>query len=206
MRPGVEIGRDATVYCNDGPLGLVRQVVVDAAGGQVTDLIVECASGRELVIPSALIVHADGRTVTLGIGRADLLDNGAATAPYQPEEYEPLQPEPAGGEPAPADAPEAATAIAPPPAPPVPTTDPAELRPFERGILRIPLGGEQLLAERRAVVAREVVVRKTRHYETVQVEEMVRKERVEVRERARADGGGDRADPPEGRRDDETEG
>lgn len=193
MRAGVEIERDATVYCNDGPIGRVRQIVVDAAGERITDLIVERPEGGELVVPTAIVIHADGRTVTLGVPRARLLGDGAASFQFHREDFRPLDareappaPPAATGRPRAGDFPEgrvAAPAADTPgtPAAEVPvTTDPAEFGAFAPGVLRIPLRGEQLFAGRKAVVARELLVRKTKRQGTVELRETVRKERIEV--------------------------
>ena len=60
------------------------------------------------------------------------------------------------------------------------TTDPLAIEPFAEAVLRIPVRGEQLVAERRAVVAHELVVGKRLRHETVEVRGTVRKERVEA--------------------------
>jgi len=64
--------------------------------------------------------------------------------------------------------------------------DPAVLRPFEEGVLRVALRGEELVAEREAIVTGEVVVRKEQRRETVEVRGTVRKERITVVEREQA--------------------
>lgn len=204
MQAGVEIGRDATVYCNDGPIGKVRQVVVDSAGGGVTDLVIEREDGARLVVPAGAVIHADGGTVTLAMSRGQLLGEKAATLRYRPEDYFPFGGQRGGNdatrrEPGPSAPPPAGgqgrddDAASPAPAPPDPrprggaiTMDPTTLRPFEEGILRVPLRGEELVAEREAVVTGEVVVRKERRRETIEVRGTVRKERITVIERDRA--------------------
>ena len=197
MRPGVEIGRDSTVYCNDGPIGKVRQVVVDGAGGGVTDLVVEREDGERLVVPVGAVIHADGRTVTLAMARGQLLGQEAVTLRYRPDDYLPFAggragqaapgriPSPAAPSPA-EDVGRDAGAAPPDPRPQrvATTIDPAALRPFEEGILRMALQGEELVAEREAVVIGEVVIRKERRRETVEVRGIVRKERITVVERA----------------------
>jgi hypothetical protein len=200
MRPETDVQRDATVYCNDGPVGLVRQVVVDDRDGEVTDLVVERDDGERLVIPVSMVAHADGPSVTLALSRAELRDDLAARLRYRPEEFRPREPRRderarpiAGSPPARQEAtagPDADatrsvnTAAAEEPAPPAPrrleTTDPLAIEPFAEAVLRIPVRGEQLVAERRAVVARELVVSKRLRHETVEVRGTVRKERVEA--------------------------
>ncbi|MDP9371509.1 MAG: hypothetical protein M3Q65_03445, partial [Chloroflexota bacterium] len=92
MQAEIAIERDAIVYCNDGPAGVVRQVVVDAAGGAVSDLVVEREDGARLVIPVAAVSDADARTVTLALSRADLFGTQSAGWRYRPEEFSPLDP------------------------------------------------------------------------------------------------------------------
>lgn len=188
MRPQVEIERNATVYCNDGPAGVVRQVVVDGARGAVTDLIVERPDGERLVIPVTTVAHADGRTVTLALSRTKLFGSEAAGLRYQPEEFHPLGRGPGSGATrSPSPAPEhivPPSVVGTPPAGAtsgVPaTTDPAALRPFTAGTLRIPLSGEQLVGERRAVVSGEIIVRKAKQHRTVEVQGTVRKEQIDL--------------------------
>jgi hypothetical protein len=200
MRPGTDVQRDATVYCNDGPVGLVRQVVVDDQDGEVTDLVVERDGGERLVIPVSMVAHADGPSVTLALSRAEFRDDLAARLRYRPEEFRPREPHrdegarpAAGGRPARPEAPAGpgaeatrpvSTAAAGAPAAPAPrrldTTDPLAIEPFVEAVLRIPVRGEQLVAERRAVVAHELVVRKRLRRETVEVRGRVRKERVDA--------------------------
>ena len=200
MRPETDVQRDATVYCNDGPVGLVRQVVVDDRDGEVTDLVVERDDGERLVIPVSMVAHADGRSVTLALSRAELRDDLAARLRYRPEEFRPREPRrdegarpAAGGPAAPPEAPAGpgaeatrpvSTAAAEVPAPPPPrrleTTDPLAIQPFVEAVLRVPVRGEQLVAERRAVVARELIVGKSLRHETVEVRGTVRKERVDA--------------------------
>jgi len=187
VRPEIDIQRDAAVYCNDGPLGMVRQVVVDAGQGSITDLIVEREDGERLVVPAAVIAHTDGRTVTLRVPQADLLRSQAATLPYRPEDYAPLRAQQAGAAPDTAEQESLGEAALPADPSPDPVTDPAMLRPFAGGVLRIPLRGERLVVERTAVVAAEIVIRKTKRHETVQLRGTVRKERIDlVDKRARA--------------------
>lgn len=196
MRPGVEIGRNATVYCNDGPIGRVRQVVVDDAGGGVTDLVVEREDGERLVVPVSTVIHADGRTVTLAMARGQLLGAEAVTLRYRPDEFLPFAggragqitpprpPRPAAPSPTGGGSPDAGAAPPDPGPQRVATTiDPAALRPFEEGVLRVALRGEELVAEREAVVTGEVIIRKERRHETVEVRGAVRKERITVVER-----------------------
>lgn len=194
MSTRTEIEQNAAVYCADGPFGAVRQVVVDRAVGDITDLIVECDDGERLVVPVTLVARADGHTVTLVVARGDLLSDATGVAPYHPEEFHAYGPRvgqvqqlESPGLPTtslPTTPPRvAAPAAGPPPDEPVDTTDPARLGPFVAGILRVPVRGEELVAERRAFIATEVIVRRERRYLTVDVRETVHKERVEVREK-----------------------
>lgn len=194
MSTRTEIEQNAAVYCADGPLGAVRQVVVDPAVGGITDLIVECADGERLVVPAALVARADGCTVTLALTRGELLAGATGVAPYHPEEFHPYGPpsgaiaqrEPPGlpTTPLPTAPPDAASpAAAPPFDEPVDTTDPVRLGPFVAGILRVPVRGEELVPERQAVIAAEVIVRRERRYLTIDIRETVHRERVEVREK-----------------------
>ena len=200
MRPEIEIERNAAVYCNDGPAVAVRQVVVDVARGDVTDLILERPDGERLVIPMTAVAHADGRTVTLALSRTRLFGSEAASLRYQPEEFYPLRqgsgsgttrtvppPHPPPGAQPPSPPPEQTASLPVAGTPPgvatrvvSATTDPAALRPFTAGTLRVPLSGEQLVGERRAVVSGEIIVRKVKQYRTVNVEGTVRKEQIDL--------------------------
>src|SRR5439155_11832193 len=143
---------------------------------------------------------ADGRSVTLALSRAELRDDLAARLRYRPEEFRPREPRRDEGArpvlPRPAARPEAPagpgaeatrpvnTAAAGEPAPPPPrrleTTDPLAIEPFVEAVLRIPVRGERLVAERRAVVAHELVDGKRLHHENVEVRVTVSKERDEA--------------------------
>lgn len=204
MRTQVEIGQDATVYCTDGPIGTVRQVVVDERHGDLTDLVVECEDGEWLVVPVTMVTHADGRTVALKLSHTMLRGMERSISRYQPAAYHPyVEQSPCANRdertlPTMATEPLATTegeargetlvaGDAPSvPAAPLPatidTTIPAMLRPFTEGVLRLPLGGEQLSAERQTVVSAEVIVRKVRRSETVTLRGVTRKERVEIDE------------------------
>ena len=68
----LKIERDARVVAADGAqLGRVKHVVVDDETKEVTDLVVE-HGGHERLIPASAVASADGRSVRLRGGRAEL--------------------------------------------------------------------------------------------------------------------------------------
>lgn len=196
MLPGTDIQRDATVYCADGPAGAVRQVVIDPAHGDVTELVIERDDGERVVVPAAAIARADGQSVTLALRRADLAGD-VMLARYRPEEYRPLHEVVTQrlATPTAPIAPVTAEQHTIPTTPLVPerppattridTTDPAALLAFAPATLRLPLRGQALDVAREILVIGELVVSKRLRQERVFITDTVRKERVEVRRRER---------------------
>jgi uncharacterized protein YrrD len=74
LAPGVgDVGRGATALCSDGEAGVVRDVVVDEASGQVRYLVVDTGEddARHVQAPRELIAGVAGDTVTLACTLAE---------------------------------------------------------------------------------------------------------------------------------------
>ena len=74
LPPGAgEVGRDANVVCSDGEAGVVRDVVVDEASGQVRYLVVDTGEvgTRHVHVPHELIASVADDTVTLACTLAE---------------------------------------------------------------------------------------------------------------------------------------
>ena len=72
--PGLgDIGRDATVLCSDGEAGVVRDVVVDEASGQLRYLVVDTGEdgARHIHAPATLITDVADDIVTLACTLAE---------------------------------------------------------------------------------------------------------------------------------------
>ena len=78
----VRYERGGTVYATDGRVGVLKQVVVDEAAGEVQDLIIE-VEGPEpgtVLLPPDLVDKTAGSAVFLTVNRVQFAER-AATAP-----------------------------------------------------------------------------------------------------------------------------
>jgi len=81
----VRYERGGTVYATDGRVGLLKQVVVDEAAGEVLELIVQVdgAEPRTVLLPPDLVDKTAGSAVFLTVNRVQFAERAATAALYE---------------------------------------------------------------------------------------------------------------------------
>lgn len=80
--------RDAKIYATDGRVGILNQVVVDQAAGEVTELIVTVeTTGQTIVLPAQLVAKTGGSAVFLTITQAEFIREAANAPAYKKRHF-----------------------------------------------------------------------------------------------------------------------
>ena len=76
--------RNGTVYATDGRVGVLKQVVVDEAAGEVTHLIVQVdGTDRTVVLPPDLVDKTAGNAVFVTVNRVQFAERAAAAPDFE---------------------------------------------------------------------------------------------------------------------------
>ena len=81
----VRYERGGTIYATDGRVGVLRQVVVDEAAGEVVELIVQVdgAEPRTVLLPPDLVDKTAGSAVFLTVNRVQFTERAATAVAYE---------------------------------------------------------------------------------------------------------------------------
>ena len=81
--------RGGKVYATDGLVGILKQVVVDEAAGEVVALVVAVggAPGRRILLPPDLVDKTGGSAVFLTVNRARFAEGAAAAPPFEQRRF-----------------------------------------------------------------------------------------------------------------------
>ena len=80
--------RGSTIYATDGRVGVLTQVVVDEAAGEVTDLIVRIDNAdADVLLPPDLVDRTVDSAIFLTINRAQFSERAADAARVNPSEF-----------------------------------------------------------------------------------------------------------------------
>ena len=78
---GIHFERNCRIFATDGPVGTLRQVVVDEATGEITMLAVSLDDGGvPILVPSGLVDRSAGSALFLTIDRAQFVRAAARAA------------------------------------------------------------------------------------------------------------------------------
>lgn len=85
------IERGAEAMATDGRIGIVEQIVVDRASGQLLSLVIRGdETNTEFEMPAGHVLRATGDHVYLNVSRGELMNHPEMTKPYDPEQYVPV--------------------------------------------------------------------------------------------------------------------
>lgn len=93
--PTISFERGGRIYATDGPVGTLRNVVVDGEPPAVAALVVrpDRGSGHEAVlVPPELVDRGAGSALFLGIDRETFAACARQAVRYDPDSYEPFDP------------------------------------------------------------------------------------------------------------------
>ena len=76
--------RNGIIYASDGRVGTLKQVVVAADAGEVTEVIVRVeATGQTIVLPVAMVDKTGGSAVFLALSRAQFAERAGNAPSYE---------------------------------------------------------------------------------------------------------------------------
>jgi hypothetical protein len=80
--------RNARIFASDGPVGVLRQVIVDEASGEITMLVVALEDGATpILVPANLIERSAGSALFLSVNRSQFARAAARAARLDMEGY-----------------------------------------------------------------------------------------------------------------------
>ena len=85
----VRYERGGSVYATDGRVGVLKQVVVDEAAGEVQELIVQVdgVEPRTVLLPPDLVDKTAGSAVFLTVNRVQFAERAATATVYEKKEF-----------------------------------------------------------------------------------------------------------------------